>query len=160
MSDERVEALSLPIKVGLVLLILGLLYTAYVAACRGIADYYAEDAYQVMLAWQQGEELSDERWQVASVAMVKALDFDPTHPTYLHRMGRLHHIRMMSRFSDVSEFRSLGESSKQFFRDSIAMRRTWPMTWAKFFGSAPTVLSWLPLPPQIFRDKTASDHYE
>jgi hypothetical protein len=130
MNNESIQPLSLPVKAGIILLMIGLLYTAYVAVCRGLADYYAEDAFQITQAWHKGEKFTEERWQDAHDAMVKALDLDPTHPTYLHRMGRLYHIRMVSRYFELDEFKALGDKAKQYYRDSTGMRRTWPATWA------------------------------
>jgi hypothetical protein len=130
LTSESIQPPGPLVKAGIVVLIIGLLYTAYVAVCWGLADWYAEDAHQILLTWNSGEAITEETWQAAHTAMETALYLDPSHPTYLHRMGRLYHIRMMSRLAPVSEFRDLGQKSKEYYRESIGMRRTWPLTWA------------------------------
>ena len=130
MSSGSIQPPGTLVKAGIAVLISGLLYIAYIAVCWGIADWHSEQATQIIERWRKGEEVTKEQWVEAHTAIEQALSLDPKHPAYLHRMGRLYHIGMLPRLSSVQVFRERGELSKQYFRDAIAMRRSWPSTWS------------------------------
>jgi len=120
------------VKSIIVLMILGLLYTSYVAVRWGFADMYADDAYQVILGWNRGEALTRESWEVAYDAMETALELDPRHPAYLQRMGRLHTLKITQRLVDYDEYAVVAEHGKALFRASIEVRPYWPLAWADY----------------------------
>lgn len=101
-------------------------YLAYVAGKWGLADYYAEQSYQITRSWANGE-VTEASWHENHELLDKALSLDPTHPTYNHRMGRLYHIRMSMDSAQRNEyaFRAIEHLDR-----SLEIRPYWPMTWA------------------------------
>ncbi|MBD3645967.1 MAG: hypothetical protein HUJ31_00640, partial [Pseudomonadales bacterium] len=101
------------------------LYLAFVAGKWGLADYYAERSYEVMLSWRDADALTDSSWQEAHDALARALELDSTHPTYHHRMGRLYHVQMRL---DPLQRGKWGARAKDHFHQSIVVRPYLPLT--------------------------------
>lgn len=113
-------------QAGKVVIVVLCLYLAYVAGKWGLADYYAEQSYQTLVSWRT-DELTLDSWAEAHDALRRALELDPMHPTYHHRMGRLYHLRLRMEPLQRDEW---GALAKQHFHESLAVRPYWPLTWA------------------------------
>ena len=101
-------------------------FVAVVSVRWGLADRRADVAYQEMKVWAT-EGVTEERWVIAHDAMLEAIELDPSHPTYLHRLGRLAVIRMSMKRGQRSE---LGRQGLDYFERSILVRGQWPLTWS------------------------------
>jgi len=113
-------------RLGLLLLLVFVACCAWLSVRQGLADATAEEALQDMLTWQAKTiELAQVRQ--AYNTMLAAQDLDPSHPTYLHRLGRLSHLMMTLEPSRRSHW---GGLAKEYYRQSLAVRPAWPLTWA------------------------------
>ena len=110
---------------GLLVLVL-LTGFAWLAVKQGLADSVAETALQNMLTWQ-ADTLTAAQVQQAYALMLDANELDADHPTYLHRLGRLSHLLMAL---DLKNRAHWGALAKTYYRQSLAVRPAWPLTWA------------------------------
>ena len=110
----------------LVLLLLIVIGFAWLGVKQGLADKVAEDALQNMLTWQT-DTLTTAQVQQAYELMLEANELDAGHPTYLHRLGRLSHLLMAL---DLKNRARWGALAKTYYRQSLAVRPAWPLTWA------------------------------
>ena len=108
-----------------VLVIALCLWLVVIAAMRGLADYYADQSYQLVSSWRAAPELAE--WERAKGALDSALRLDATNPTYHHRMGRLYHIGMGL---DPAQSAAFADLASAHFLSSLDVRPAWPLTWA------------------------------
>ena len=113
-------------RVTISILLLILVLFAWLAGKQGLADSVAEDALQNMLTWQT-DKLTTAQVQQAYELMLEANELDAGHPTYLHRLGRLSHLLMAL---DLKNRARWGALAKTYYRQSLAVRPAWPLTWA------------------------------
>ena len=99
---------------------------AWLGVKQGLADSVAETALQNMLTWQ-ADTLTAAQVQQAYALMLDANELDADHPTYLHRLGRLSHLLMAL---DLKNRAHWGALAKTYYRQSLAVRPAWPLTWA------------------------------
>ena len=112
------------VRISILLLILVLF--AWLTVKQGLADSVAETALQNMLTWQ-ADTLTAAQVQQAYALMLEANELDADHPTYLHRLGRLSHLLMAL---DLKNRAHWGALAKTYYRQSLAVRPAWPLTWA------------------------------
>ena len=124
MSREKIFSQAF---VAFKVLVVGLcLYLAYVSGKWGLADYYYSQCQQAMKTWDKDPPTVD-AWRDAYTPLQQALNLDSTNPVYNDWMGRLYHARWNL---DPTHAKQWGELSKQAFRQSLAVRPKWPLTWA------------------------------
>jgi hypothetical protein len=107
-----------------------LLYCSYLVVMQGLAGRIAESALDDMTVWAEAAEdpEGDNRalLQSAYDGMRRANKLDPGHPTFLHRLGRISHLFMALELAQRDEW---GEKAKGYYRQSLAVRGAWPLTW-------------------------------
>ena len=99
---------------------------AVVSLRWGLADWHADIAYVEMQGWAK-EGVTEESWNLVHDEMIAALQLDPTHPTYLHRLGRLSIVRMSMKRDQKAE---LGREGLDYLERSLQVRNQWPLTWS------------------------------
>ncbi|RMD68452.1 MAG: hypothetical protein D6819_09310, partial [Gammaproteobacteria bacterium] len=105
---------------------------AFWALAWGLADLYALGASRVMEAWH-GKDASpdDQEWALARRGLALAHRLNPLHPGYLDSLGQLWAWKaaMLPLFSQ--EGKDALHEAMGYYRRAIALRPTWPYTWAR-----------------------------
>jgi len=109
-----------------VLLAIAVLFTAYVAGKRGLANAWYYQAEYFYSDWEQSSTVgSQPRYHTAVNALDKALSLDPSHPEYWHLMGRLRLLGVNAGYEPDAVL----DVVKQHFLKSTENRPMWPDTW-------------------------------
>jgi len=109
-----------------VLLAIAVLFTAYVAGKRGLANAWYYQAEYFYSDWEQSSTVgSQPRYHTAVNALDKALSLDPSHPKYWHLMGRLKLLGVNVGYEPDAVL----DVVKQHFLKSTENRPMWPDTW-------------------------------
>lgn len=120
-----------PGKLIALLLIPVLLYLAYIAGSRSLADIYARPVMTRLSHWEQGKvQLGEADWASAQEKLARALKLDPTNPELLLWMGLAIEGPYRSWFSDPEEGEVARQQAAAYYRQSIQLQPTWPYAWA------------------------------
>jgi hypothetical protein len=117
-------------KLKLLMLLVGVVFClgiAIVSVRWGLADYYADIAYQEIQSWSDGD-ISEASWQHAQEQMLIANELAPGNGVYLHRLGRLVTTRIVMQ---PGQKKVLGPIGLDYFERALLVRRQWPATWSE-----------------------------
>lgn len=110
-----------------------LLYLAYVAGCWGLADVYYRPIHNKLELWKQQKiKLSNNDWDNYQKILAKALKLDPGNPDINHTYGTALEGRYMLLPPGDDTAQQARKEASTYYKNAIAMRPTWPYTWADF----------------------------
>ncbi|MCK9382731.1 MAG: hypothetical protein M0P95_16905 [Sulfuritalea sp.] len=108
-----------------VVLLAGLLLTAYWAGGRGLADVVAKEPRYEMDRWRSGKLVPDAiKLKAIQAELYKARDLDPGNPNLLEDLGRFHAARTERGRADDMAVRETRQESLAWFRQSLELRPT------------------------------------
>lgn len=108
-----------------VLLLAGLLFVAYWAGKRGLADVVAQPARYEINRWRTGQMLPGERRRDAILAeLQQALRLDPKNPNLLEDLGRFHAARVEWGAAQDPYVRETRMQSLASYSQAVAYRPT------------------------------------
>jgi len=107
-------------------LLLICLYGLYAAVTRGTANAWYFKAEFAINEWAETGKIKDEQEYIDTLeAIQKAYDFDPTHPHYVHILGRVTHWGV-NRYYEPLE---LLDDVKLRYLEATKLRPLWPDPW-------------------------------
>ena len=113
-------------KLVIAFLMLVTLSTMVYAYSWGMANvWYFSASYQLDDWAKEGGIQSQDDYQHTFDAISKAVDYDPTHPHYLHMKGRILLWGISEGFVDASQ----NTEVKALYLASTAQRASWPIPW-------------------------------
>jgi len=124
-------ALSQPKRVLLFLIILLLIYFAYSAVKRGIADVFSYTPKAIMSQWGKGSaKVGDENWQKANQSLLAALEYSPENSDYLTLMGNLYEWRGTGKALNSAEVISDYQIALTHYRQAAQQQPAFAFYWA------------------------------
>jgi len=110
----------------LVLFLLITLYALSSSFNRGVANAWYFNAEFSLNDWADKGTIKDEAdYQQTLTAINKAQSLDPTHPHYVHMVGRIMHWGVDMGFEDEAKLAEI----KQWYLDATKLRPLWPDPW-------------------------------
>ena len=112
------------------LLIPCLLYLAWMAGSRGLADVYSRPVINEIRDWQEGKRtLALKDWGRLQADLGKALALDPNNPDTNHFMA----IALEGQYAELPpeavKAGSARRAALDFYRKAVRLRPVWPYTW-------------------------------
>ncbi len=116
----------------LMITILSLVYLIGLAFRAGLADIFASQSTQQMVAWTKTKQMPTQtQWQFTLGAIQRAHYLHPEHPDYFEVLGRIFEWRALmddEQTGDAATKRR--RQALQYFRRAVELRPVWPYGWA------------------------------
>ena len=102
------------------------LYCLSMAFSRGVANAWYYDAEFSLNEWAETNTISNkEEYQRTLTSIKKAQSLDPTHPHYVHMVGRIMHWGVDMGYEDKSQLKNI----LSWYLSAAELRPLWPDPW-------------------------------